>query len=251
MLSFKILNLLCALFYVRLFFCCNGKIGVVSRVITCGGCDLLALSVRSHVSSCDDVTVWASRLLFSLVMTLDAVNAQDRSACQDKLAGLELPGLLFGGLSERLGGMSKLAVQWVLKAIGCLARRHESNAVVFVQQLGLCELLRDLQDQVDLGKDEKLSESVCWVIGNTSFPYVEAQLRWTAAGACEVILAALNFHVNSEETVQGWKIFPFFFFHLFLCGQLRFFPVIFIEIFNYPILQRHSAHYEICVTTMK
>lgn len=175
-------------------------VGLVTRIITCGGCDLLAQALRSH-SGCDDIVVWSCRTLCNCILTLDVVNAQDRTVCQDKFAQQLVLEILVSEFAERLSIVGKLAAQWSLKAIGCLARRHEMNVRTFVE-LGVCELLQSVQRQFSL-EDEKIAESVCWVIGNVSYPAAEAQQRWGACGACEVVLSTLKKHVNSEETVQG------------------------------------------------
>lgn len=172
----------------------------MTRIITCGGCDLLAQALRSH-SGCDDIIVWSCRTLCNCILTLDVVNAQDRTVCQDKFAQQLVLEILVSEFAERLSVVGKLAAQWSLKAIGCLARRHELNMRTFVE-LGVCELLQSVQQQFSLD-DEKIAESVCWVIGNVSYPSSEAQQRWGACGACEVVLNTLKKHVNSEETVQG------------------------------------------------
>jgi hypothetical protein len=168
--------------------------------VTCGGCDLLALALRTH-STCDDIVVWTCRTLCNCILTLDAVNAQDRIVCQDKLAQLLVAEVLISEFSERLGVVGKLAAQWALKAVGCLARRHEGNVHTLVE-LGVCELLHNVQQHFSL-EDEKIAESVCWVVGNVSYPSEEAQARWGACGACNVVLTTLRKHVASEETVQG------------------------------------------------
>lgn len=175
--------------------------------MTCGGCDLLAQALRTHPAA-DDIVVWACRTLCNCILTLDAVNVQDRAICQDKLAQQQVPEILVTQFSERLNVIGKLAAQWALKAIGCVARRQEANMQIFVE-LGICELLQAVQQQFTL-EDEKIAESICWVIGNTSYPSEEAQARWGACGACSVVLAALRKHVSSEETVQGRD---------FLCGN--------------------------------
>jgi hypothetical protein len=173
---------------------------LVQRIVTCGGCDLLAQALRTH-SNCDDIVVWTCRTLCNSILTLDAVNAQDRIVCQDKLAQLLVAEVLISEFSERLGVIGKLAAQWALKAVGCLARRHEGNMHTFVE-LGVCELLHNVQQHFSL-EDEKIAESICWVIGNVSYPSEEAQARWGACGACSVVLTTLRKHVSSEETVQG------------------------------------------------
>lgn len=179
--------------------------GLVQRVIACGGCDLLALALRTH-SNCDDIVVWTCRTLCHCVLTLDAMSAQDRTVCQDKLAQQLVLEVLISEFSERMTAIGKLAAQWTLKAIGCLARRHEGNMHTFVE-LGVCELLHNVQQQFTL-EDEKMAESLCWVIGNLSYPSEEAQARWGACGACDVVLTTLRKHVNSEETVQGKSTAP-------------------------------------------
>jgi hypothetical protein len=175
-------------------------LGLVQRIVACGGSDLLAQALRVHAAS-DDIVIWSCRTLCNCILTLDAVNANDRSTCQDKLAQQHVPGILVNQFAERLGVMGKLAAQWALKAVGCLARRHEGNMHRFVE-LGVCELLQSVRQHFTLD-DEKIAESVCWVIGNVSYPSEEAQARWGACGACDVVLTTLRKHVSSEETVQG------------------------------------------------
>jgi hypothetical protein len=175
-------------------------LGLVQRIVACGGSDLLAQALRVHAAS-DDIVIWSCRTLCNCILTLDAVNANDRSTCQDKLAQQHVPGILVNQFAERLGVMGKLAAQWALKAVGCLARRHEGNMHRFVE-LGVCELLQSVRQHFTLD-DEKIAESVCWVIGNVSYPSEEAQARWGACGACDVVLTTLRRHVSSEETVQG------------------------------------------------
>ena len=174
--------------------------GLVSRIITCGGCDLLAQALRSH-SGCDDIVVWTCRTMCNCILTLDMINSQERTTCQDKFARLQVMEVLVEQFSGRLSTIGKLAAQWALKAIGCLARRHDLNTKLLVD-MGVCELLQNVQAKFSL-EHEKLAESICWVIGNLSYPSEEAQLRWGACGACEVVLKTLRQHINSEETVQG------------------------------------------------
>ena len=176
------------------------SVGLVQRIISCGGCDLISLALRSH-STCDDIIIWACRTLCNCILTLDAVNVQDRTLCQDKLAQQQVPQVLIGVFAERIGNLRKLAAQWALNGIGCLSRRHDGNMHLFVE-LGVCELLHSVKQQFSFD-DEKVAESICWVIGNVSYPVEEAQARWGACGACEVVLTALRKHVNNEETVQG------------------------------------------------
>lgn len=175
-------------------------LGQVQRIVSCGGCDLLAHSLRTH-SGCDDIVVWACRTLCHCILTLDAINTQDRSVCQDKLAQQQVLEILISSFSERLNIIQKLVAQWSLRTIGCLARRHERNMGLFVE-MGICELLQSVQQRFSL-EDEKIAESICWVIGNISFPLTEAQTRWGGCGACAVVLTSLRKHINSEETVQG------------------------------------------------
>ncbi|KAJ1430845.1 armadillo-type protein, partial [Ochromonadaceae sp. CCMP2298] len=187
---------------LRVVFYLSLEQGLVLRIVSCGGCDLLASALRAHAGS-DDILVWACRTLCHCVLTLDVVSAQARSACQDKLAAQDVPEILVSELAERGQqggqGLSELATMWVLKAIGALARRHPRTLALFVE-IGVCELLQSVVRRHSLG--ERLAESVCWVVGNLSYPSREAQLRWGACGACHVVLASLQQNAHSEETVQ-------------------------------------------------
>jgi hypothetical protein len=123
--------------------------------------------------------------------------------------------------------MDVLSVQWLLKAVGSIARYHPSNCQLFMS-LHIADLVRNVHDHF-LGSDnnyqgnnnnyqgnnnnnyqgntvyedgELLVENLCWVVGNISYPSVEFQTIWAASGACQFILDALTQHTSSEEVVQ-------------------------------------------------
>lgn len=210
--------------------------GIVSRVISCGGVDLLAQSLRTHVA-CDDIIIWSCRTLCNCILTLDTVSPEDRTICQNKFSQQLVLEILIHEFVERLNILSLLAAQWILKSIGCLARRHEHNMLTFVE-LGVCPQLQRVVAQFSL-EHEKIAEAVCWVIGNISYPSEDAQQRWGAGGACGMVMSVLKRHVGSEETVQGESVYVFFFVCILLTVFCFFYHYASFSlvrgVFSYPI----------------
>ena len=170
-----------------------------------------ALSIHSHHNS---ITTWCCRTLCNCILL--STDPKERKVCQDKLADLRVPQLLLDGFSTRMQSMDVLIVQWVLKAVGSIARYHPSNCQLFMS-LHIADLVRNVHDHF-LGSDnnyqdnnnnntvyedaELLVENLCWVVGNISYPSVEFQSIWADTGACQFILDALTQHTSSEEIVQ-------------------------------------------------
>lgn len=201
-----------------------------------------ALSIHSlHCS----IATWCCRTLCNCIL-LSSTDAKERVMCQDKLADLRVPQLLMDGFTARMQSMSMsmsmdvLSVQWLLKAVGSIARYHPSNCQLFMS-LHIADLVKKIQDQFlgsnksnnnnyqgndyqdnnnynnnnynnnDQGsntvceEDEQtpvLIENLCWVVGNLSYPSEEFQSMWADSGACQLILDALIQHTSNEEVVQ-------------------------------------------------
>lgn len=175
-------------------------LGLVNRILSCGGCDLCTQALKSH-SANDMIIVWSCRLLSSCVLSLDA---KDRSTCQDRLAQQKTLQTIITEFNERMDVMDILVAQWLLKAIGSIARYHPNNCKIFID-LDICSLMSRIIESFaneDEKKIEFLYQNLCWIVGNMSYPSAVAQTQWSQSGACEMVLETLTKYVHNQEVVQ-------------------------------------------------
>ena len=193
---------------------------------------MVAQGLASHCSR-DAVVVWASKNVCALVAGAGTVTG--RCACQDKFAALYVAeSLVVRAVGERLGCISNPALRWALRALGNFARRHEQNRRRLLL-LGLPDLLLQLRPRLGIGpcrtkseqhqdqrqeeqgqqehvqpieheRDAKLIESLCWLIGNCSYPDADAQAQLERGAACEIVVSSMEAYAGACGGGGGGEI---------------------------------------------
>jgi hypothetical protein len=168
--------------------------------------DLLTQSLLKHKGR-DAIVVWACRNIHNFIAH-DSSSGSEAST-QDRLSdGGVCESLVAVTLAQHWDSMSLLAAVWVLKAIGSLARYHGVNKRRF-SSAGVFPLLSKLHVRFTLA-DKHFSESICWAIGNLSYPDAENQTLLGDANveqnggsdACAIVIASLRQHLQSTIVVQ-------------------------------------------------
>eukprot|EP01035_Chromulina_nebulosa_P019255 gene19255-25109_t len=87
--------------------------------------------------------------------------------------------------------------QYLLLAIGGLARRHEQNKNR-LGILGICDIIMDIVNYFT-NEDVGLAESICWACGNLAYPNEDNQRLLCDIGICKVIIDILVKHIGCEQ----------------------------------------------------
>lgn len=174
-----------------------------------GVCSLISQALLSF-STREAILLWSCKLLHRLLIGLEEIAESGRvkdkgrdyfNECQDALADKAVIQNVVQGLSQQ--GKDKgfrSVVVAAMFAIGALARKNRKNKMLLVEA-GIAQLLESLTKSFSL-RDLKLAESICWAIGNLSYPEQESQSVLGEHGACDMILTALNMHKEIVTVVQ-------------------------------------------------
>lgn len=92
------------------------------------------------------------------------------------------------------------SLEWCLRAIGGLARRHPQAKIDFAN-CGVCESIVPIAKNVPI-TNKPFAEAACWVIGNLSYPDVDNQTRLCACGSAEYLASVLIQHLESGLLIQ-------------------------------------------------
>eukprot|EP01034_Spumella_vulgaris_P023898 gene23898-30176_t len=176
--------------------------GMLSKLLACGGCDLMIKSLATH-PTCDEVLIWTCRNIHNFVAH-DSGSDLTQSKFGDSGVCESLTTVV---LAEHGAVINEQAAVWVLKAIGSLARYHPVNK----RKLGAAGISRQinmLYSRFAL-KSRTFSESICWAVGNLSFPDEENQSvlgssdqELGGGNACEIVSRSLSQHLLSAIVVQ-------------------------------------------------
>lgn len=169
-----------------------------SKLVSCGVCELLGLSIRQHSSS-EPLVVLLCACINKLVM-FDIDQSGGSLGSQDKLAENFVCEMLIGKVLPLKLNPSIQSASAAVRAVGSLARRHSNNS----DRLGACnacEAVMELCINPYL-EDAQFAASICWCFANLSFPNEENQDKLGNSGACEVVLNILNQYGENTEIVQ-------------------------------------------------
>jgi hypothetical protein len=174
---------------------------MLPKLLACGGCDLLIKSLATH-PQCDEVLIWTCRNIHNFVAYDSAGNTQakfgDSGVCETLVTVV---------LADDCVAISEQAAVWVLKATGSLARYHPVNKRK-LGVAGVAGMINRLYGRFSL-QNRTFSESICWAVGNLSYPDEDNQtllgsddLQSGGGNACEIVNRSLTQHLLSTIVVQ-------------------------------------------------
>ncbi len=162
---------------------------------------MLIKSLATH-PQCDEVLIWTCRNIHNFVAYDSAGNTQakfgDSGVCETLVTVV---------LADDCVAISEQAAVWVLKATGSLARYHPVNKRK-LGVAGVAGMINRLYGRFSL-QNRTFSESICWAVGNLSYPDEDNQtllgsddLQSGGGNACEIVNRSLTQHLLSTIVVQ-------------------------------------------------
>eukprot|EP00981_Chlorochromonas_danica_P005407 scaffold1091_cov164-Ochromonas_danica.AAC.30 len=170
----------------------------VSKLVSCGVCDFLILSLHEH--PLEEAVVVETCKCIDAILLFDLDECNSSLGCQDKLGEGFLCELIVGKVLPEKLDPSMSSVTWGLRVIGTLARRNPTNKEK-LNNCGACEAISPLCTDYFLD-DVDFAASVCWAFANLSFPSEENQTRLGSANACSIIIAILKKHIDNVIIIQ-------------------------------------------------
>lgn len=202
---------------------------LVSKFAVSGACDLVASVLHHHRDKDVEIVEWCCRVIYNLCYedvncclklaecgVCEMIVAQLRPTRRSKSFANDnilnrlvedediqaTEGTQFNEivetveLSEGWDSTSR-KYQYLILAMGSMSRRHEGNKERF-GWLGACEAVIHVTNQFTLN-DVALSESICWTLGNLTYPCTANQKRLCDLQASTVVIDILNKHMDSEK----------------------------------------------------
>lgn len=164
----------------------------VPKILQYEGCQVLTIVIRRYPSK-DAIVEEACRSIFHLT--------EASQSCKQLFldAGI-VEVLAVNILADPSCTLQPTTLEWCLRAIGGLARRHAQAKLDFAN-CGVCESIVPVAKSVPI-KNQAFAEAACWVIGNLSYPDVDNQTRLCACGAAEFLVSVLIQHLESGLLIQ-------------------------------------------------
>jgi hypothetical protein len=186
----------------------------VSKLLACGGAELISLSLSAHGG--DEIAVsLVSQIIHSLIV-LDVDELDGKNTVQDKLAERGVCEVLCVRALPALPDFGLVSQCAVLRALGSLARKHVANKRRLALN-GICEALAKLSivspittsvhvelppPQAAVWRDASVSECFCWCLANLSLSDGDNQRRLGELGLCEVTTRLITVHTQSAALAQ-------------------------------------------------
>jgi len=165
----------------------------VIKILQYEGCQVLTIVLRRYHSK-DVIVEEACRSIFHLT--------ESSHSCKQLFldAGI-VEVLAVNILADPSCALQPASLEWCLRAIGGLARRHVQAKIEFATNGGVCESIVPIAKSVPI-TNQSFAEAACWVIGNLSYPDVDNQTRLCACGSAEYLASALIQHLESGLLIQ-------------------------------------------------